>query len=167
MKTRLGLLAIVALLAGCSGGGNAPVQQSQTQQGGFALQSAAAAGGATRVTLHAQSSAGTIITLVGQLTYDTSRLKVQGCEIGKDVGSGTAAGKALHFAEPVPGTVRTVVEGGLQPLPPNTDVLTCTFAPVPGAPAGAAAIRAEGNVADMSYVDRPFAADGTVKVGNQ
>ena len=76
MKTRLGMLAIVALLAGCSGSGNTPGQPSQTQQGAFALQSASADSGATRVTLHAQPTSGTIITLVGQVKYDTSRLKV-------------------------------------------------------------------------------------------
>src|SRR5512139_523407 len=161
MKTRMGMLAMVALLAGCSGNGSAPVQQSPTQQGAFAIRSASANGGTTRVTLHADSTAGTIITLVGQLKYDTSRLKVQGCEIGTGIGAGTTAGKTLHFAEPAPGVVRTVVEGGLQPLPQDTDILTCTFAPASGAPAGQASIRAEGNVSDMSFVDRPFAADGT------
>ena len=163
MKKSVGLVAIVAVLAGCSGGGSSPPAAPQTQPGPFALQAQSAGGGDTRVTLHASSAAGTIITLVGQLSYDTSRLNIKGCEIAS---AASTAGKSLHFAEPVPGIVRTVVEGGLQPLPEATDVLTCTFTQAPGAPAGQASVHAQGNVSDMSFTDRPFAADGTVQVGN-
>lgn len=162
MKKSIGLLAIVAVLAGCSGGGSSP-QAAPQAQGPFALQSQSSGAGETRVTLHAAQTAGTIVTLVGQLTYDTSRLSVKGCEIGSGP---SGAGKSLSFAEPVPGTVRTVVQGGLQPLPAATDILSCTFAAAPGAPAGPATVHAEGTVADTSLADRSFSADGTVKTGN-
>lgn len=166
MKKYLGTLAMVTLLAACSNSANAPQpqQSQQPQQGGFALQTQAAPGtGEQRVTLRALPAAGTIITVVGQLNYDTTRLMMKGCAVSS---AGAAAGKQLTVAEPSPGIVRAVVAGGLKELPEGSDVLTCTFAPAPGAPAGAATIHAEGNVADMSFVDRPFAADGTVNVGN-
>lgn len=163
MKKHIGMLAIVTMLAACSGGGNTAVQQAP-QQGGFALQSESASG-AARVTLHALPAAGTIVTLIGQLNYDTSRLTMTSCEISGQIGAGTAAGKTLHFKEPAPGVIRAVVEGGLQALPPAADVLTCTFAAAPGAPAGPVTVRAQGNVADMSLKDRPFVAEATVDVG--
>jgi hypothetical protein len=154
---------MVTLLAACSNSANTPLPQ-QPQQGGFALQSQSApAAGERRVTLRALSTAGTIITVVGQLNYDTTRLTMKGCEVSS---AGAAAGKQLNVAEPSPGLVRTVVVGGLQALPEGSDVLTCTFAPAPGAPAGPVTVRAEGNVSDMSFVDRPFVAEGTVDVGN-
>jgi hypothetical protein len=164
MKLRIGMLAIVTLLAACSSNsGNAPVSPAP-QQGAFALQAQSAPGsGEQRVTLHALSTAGTIITVVGQLNYDTTRLTMKGCEVSS---AGAAAGKQLNVAEPRPGIVRAVVVGGLQPLPDGSDVLTCTFAPAPGAPAGPVTVHAEGNVSDMSFVDRPFVAEGTVNVGN-
>ncbi|MFI5394452.1 MAG: hypothetical protein ACHQ9S_02865 [Candidatus Binatia bacterium] len=163
MKQRIGMLAIVTLLAACSNSGNAPVSQP-AQQGAFALQSQSVPGaGEQRVTLHALSTAGTIITVVGQLNYDTTRLTMKGCEVSS---AGAAAGKQLNVAEPRPGLVRAVVVGGLQPLPDGSDVLTCTFAPAPGAPAGPVPVHAEGNVSDMSFVARPFVAEGTVDVGN-
>jgi hypothetical protein len=157
---------MITLLAACSNSANAPLpqQSQQPQQGGFALQAQSAPGaGEQRVTLRALSTAGTIITVVGQLNYDTTRLTMKGCEVSS---AGAAAGKQLNVAEPSPGLVRTVVVGGLQPLPDGSDVLTCTFAPAPGAPAGPVTVRAEGNVSDMSFVDRPFVAEGTVDVGN-
>ena len=162
MKRQIGMLAIVAVLAACSGNGNTAVQQAAPQQGAFALQAQSTGGGA-QVTLRSLATAGTVITLVGQLKYDTARLQLTDCAAGPEIGA--AAGKTLHFKEPVPGVVRTVVEGGMQPLPPTTDVLTCTFAAVAGAPSGPASVRAEGNVADMSFVDRPFTAEATVTIG--
>ncbi len=162
MKKSIGLLAIVAALAGCSGGGSSP-PSAPPQQGPFALQSQSSGSGQTRVTLQAREGAGTIVTLVGQLNYDVSRLSVKGCEIGPGP---SGAGKSLSFAEPVPGTVRAVVQGGLQPLPGPTDILSCTFAAVAGAPAGPATVHAEGTVADTTLADRTFSADGTVKLGN-
>jgi hypothetical protein len=165
MKRHIGLLAIVTVLAACSQSENTAVQPaSQPQQGGFALQSEST-GGAAQVTLSASAAAGTIVTLIGQLNYDTSRLTMQNCEIGADIGAGTAAGKTLYFKEPTPGVIRAVVAGGLQALPPAADVLTCTFAAAPGAPAGPVTVRAQGNVADMSLKDRPFVAEATVDVG--
>ncbi len=168
MTKRLGILAMVTLLAACSGNGGSPAPQSQPQpqQGPLTLQSQASGTGDTTVTLHASEAAGTIITLVGQLQYDTSRLSMKGCQIGTDIGAGTTAGKNLHFAEVAPGTVRAVVEGGLQALPPAADILTCTFSRVSGAPSGGASIHADVKVADMSFVDRPLSADATVNANN-
>lgn len=163
MKQVIGMLAMVTLLAACSNSGNAPVSQP-SQQGGFALQAQSAPGaGEQRVTLRALPTAGTIITVVGQLKYDTTRLTMKGCEVSS---AGAAAGKALNVAEPSPGLVRAVVVGGLKELPDGSDVLTCTFASAPGAPPGPVTVRAEGNVSDMSFVDRPFVAEGTVNIGN-
>jgi hypothetical protein len=159
------MLAIVSVLAACSQSENTAVQPaSQPQQGGLALRSEST-GGEARVTLRASAAAGAIVTLIGQLNYDASRLTMKNCEIGGQIGAGTAAGKALHFKEPAPGVIRAVVEGGLQALPPATDVLTCTFAAAPGAPAGPVTVQAQGNVADMSLKDRPFVAEATVDVG--
>jgi hypothetical protein len=163
MKKDIGMLAIVTLLAACSGGGNTAVQQAP-QQGGFALQSESVSGGA-RVTLHALPAAGTIVTLIGQLNYDPSRLTMTNCEIAGQVGAGTAAGKALHFKEAAPGVIRAVVEGGLQALPAGSDVLTCTFTAAPGAPSGPATVHAQGDVSDTGLVDRRFTAETTVTVG--
>jgi len=163
MKRQIGMLAIVTVLAACSQSENSAVQQSP-QQGAFALQSEST-GGEARVTLRASAAAGTIVTLIGQLNYDTSRLTMKNCEIGGQIGAGTRAGKTLHFKEAAPGVIRAVVEGGVQPLPPATDVLTCTFAAARGAPSGPVTVRAQGNVADMSFIDRPFAAEATVTVG--
>lgn len=144
-------------------GGNTPLQPSQQPQPGiFALRSEPLGNGETQVALHSLSTAGTIITVVSQIDYDTKRLSMRGCEIGQSIGAGTAAGKTLHFAEPTPGIVRAVIEGGLQALPPMADVLTCTFATAPGTPPGPVMLQAHGNVADMSFVDRGFAAEATV-----
>ena len=159
MKRHIGMLAIVTMVAACSGGGNSAVQQAP-QQGGFALQSQSA-GGEAQVTLHASPAAGAIVTLIGQLDYDPARLTMTNCRIG----AGAAAGKMLHFKEAAPGVIRAVVEGGLQTLPPDADVLTCTFAAAPGAARGPATVRAQGKVADMSLKDRSFAAQATVEIG--
>jgi hypothetical protein len=165
MKRHIGMLAIVTVLAACSQSENTAVQPaSQPQQGGFALQSQST-GGEARVTLHASAAAGTIVTLIGQLNYDTSRLTMRSCEIGNQIGAGTAAGKTLHFKEPAPGVVRAVVEGGLQALPSDADVLACTFAAAPGAPSDPATVLAQGNVSDTSFKDRPFVAEAKVSVG--
>jgi hypothetical protein len=163
MKRHIGMLAMVTVLAACSQSENTAVQQApQPQQGGFALQSESA-GGEAQVTLRSLATAGTVITLVGQLKYDTARLRLKDCAAGREIGP--AAGKTLYFKEPIPGVVSAVVEGGLQALPPTTDVLTCTFAAAAGAPGGPATVHAEGNVSDTSFKDRPFVAEATVDVG--
>jgi hypothetical protein len=163
MKKDIGMLAIVTVLAACTGGGNGGVQQAPSQ-GGFALRSQAASG-AARVTLHALPASGPVVTLIGRLSYDTSRLTMTSCEIAGQIGAGTAAGKTLHFKEATPGVIRAVVEGGLQAVPAGSDVLTCTFAAAPGAPPGPATVQAQGGVSDTSLVDRPFTAETTVTIG--
>jgi hypothetical protein len=163
MKKEIGMLAIVTMLAACSGGGNTAVQQAP-QQGGFALRSEAT-GGAARVTLRALPASGPVVTLIGRLHYDTSRLTMTSCQIAGQIGAGTAAGKTLHFKEASPGVIRAVVEGGLQAMPAGSDVLTCTFTAAAGAPPGPATVQAQGDVSDTSLVDRPFTAETTVSIG--
>ncbi len=165
MRKSITCLALVIAVAGCSsgGGGSSPSSAPQPQQGPLALQSQSTGSGETQVTLQARADAGTIVTLVGQLDYDVSRLSVKGCTLGSGPSN---AGKSLSFAEPVPGVVRTIVQGGLQPLPEGSDILSCTFAAVAGAPTGDATVHAHGTVADTTLADRSFSSDSTVKVGN-
>jgi hypothetical protein len=125
-------------------------------------QGGGAGGGEARIRLRSLAAAGPIVTMVGNLTYDTARLKVKNCEIG----AAAAAGKALTWAEPKPGLVSTVVAGGLGELPAGGDVLSCTFAKVPSSPPGEAALRVEGDVADAQLAERRFVAETTVGVGN-
>ena len=76
------------------------------------------------------------------------------CGINPQIGDGTEAAKVLHFAEPEPGLVRTVVAGTLAELPQAADVLACDFAVQPNAPAGPTIVRVHGQVADMTFEDR-------------
>ena len=119
MKRHIGMLAIVTVLAACSQSENTAVQPaSQPQQGGFALQSEST-GGEARVTLRALPAAGAIVTLVGQLNYDTSRLTMKNCEIGGQIGAGTTAGKTLHFKEPRPASSAPWSRAACKRCPPT------------------------------------------------
>ena len=155
------LFVLVALLAACSRAANQ--SQPSTLPSELALQAQPAAPGHdTRVSLHAASTAGPIVTLVGELNYDTQRLAMKSCAIDEK----TSAGKALHVAEPVPGTVRAVLAGTLDPLPPAAELLVCTFAVAADAPDGPTTVRAHGEVADTTFEDRPFTTEQIVQIGN-
>lgn len=119
----------------------------------------AATQGETSVSLKSLASAGPIVTLVGEINYDTAQLRMKECRT-----DGDRAGKTLHVKESVPGTVRAVLAGSLDPLPPSSEVMTCTFQ-VTGR-SGQTVVRAHGEVADTTYVDRPFALEQTVRIGS-
>lgn len=149
------------VLAGCQGGGSTATGSGQ---GVFALQAQGAPrGGEARVTMRSLRSAGSIVTMVGQLSFDADRLTVTGCEIAPNVAQ-TVGAKALHWAQPKPGTVRAVVVGGLDALPAETDVLTCTFAVKADAPRGALTVRADGDVSDTTLQERGYTAETTLEV---
>ena len=132
----------------------------------FALQAENTSGDAVRVTLHSLPTSGPVVTIISELDYDTARLKVKRCGINPQIGDGTASAKVLHFAEPEPGVVRTVVAGTLAELPQAADVLACDFAVQPNAPAGQTIVRVHGQVADMTFEDRSFAAEKTIVIQN-
>jgi hypothetical protein len=151
-------LAALALLAGCSSGEKTTSQS--TGQGVFALQSQPAAPGEARVSLRALPNAGPIVTVISEFNYDPA-LHMKACELNAAIGDG---GKALHVAEPSPGVLRAVVAGTLDALPQAGDVFTCTFSA--SGSSGPVTIRAHGEVSDATFVDRTFATEATVNVGN-
>ncbi|GIW43533.1 MAG: hypothetical protein KatS3mg077_0815 [Candidatus Binatia bacterium] len=63
-----------------------------------------------------------------------------------------------------PGRVRAVVAGSLDPMPGDSKVLACVFA-APSTARGRTVVRARGEVADTSYVDRPFELQREVRLG--
>jgi len=149
------------VLAGCQGGGGTATGPGQ---GVFALQAQGAArGGEARVTMRSLPSAGAVVTLVGQLSFDADRLAVTGCELAPKV-TDVVAAKALHWAQPQPGTVRAVVVGGLDALPAETDVVTCTFTVKADAPRGTTTVRADGDVSDTTLQERVYTAQTTLEV---
>ncbi len=167
MKQSIVVFGLVTALASCGHAENAAAQEAaqprrRPPEQELAVNAETMRGGKTRVTLRSVATAEAIITLVGQLNYDPSRLSLKGCEIGREIGAGTASGKALHVAEPTLGIVRAVIEGGLRSLPPNVELMICTFAAVPGAPSGPVTVHAEGSVADLSFVDRLFVLNAIV-----
>jgi hypothetical protein len=113
------------------------------------------------VALQTLPAASDVVTVVGELNYDTSRLRMKTCTIN----DAAAAGKSLSFAEPSPGTVRTVVVGNLETLAPSSDLLTCTFSVASDAPDGSVALHVHGEVSNAAFEDRPFSTDGTVMIG--
>jgi hypothetical protein len=119
----------------------------------------AAVNAETSVSLKSLAEAGPIVTVVGEINYDAAQLRMKECRT-----DGERAGKTLHIKEPVPGTVRAVLAGSLDPLPPSSEVMTCTFE-VTGR-SGQTVVRAHGEVADTTFVDRPFALEQTVRIGS-
>ncbi|MFQ5668142.1 MAG: hypothetical protein ACE5I7_17140 [Candidatus Binatia bacterium] len=167
MRARSSVIAVVAILAGCSNGGIGSGAAVRPEQGVLAVQARGAAPGAeAQVQLKVLPGAGPIVTIVSELNYDPTRLTMQRCSIDPTIGAGTAAGKSLHVAEPTPGVIRTVVEGGLAALPAESGVLHCAFTVAPQAGAGPTAVRVHGEVADTTFEDRAFSAEGTVVIGN-
>jgi len=165
MKTKaLMVIVLAAALPACTSGGNTTSQQSP-EAGIMAVRPGSASAGEARVSLEALPGGSTAVTVIGELDYDASRLQVKSCELNPAVAHGNLGDKTLSFGEPQPGMLRAVVAGNLDPLPPSTDVFTCTFA-VPAGTSGAVTIAAHGEVADASFVDRSFSATGTVTVGN-
>jgi hypothetical protein len=132
----------------------------------FALQAEDTSADAVRVTLHSLPTSGPVVTIISELNYDSARLKMKQCGINPQIGDGTETAKVLHFAEPQPGLVRTVVAGTLAELPQAADVLACDFAVQPNAPAGPTIVRVHGQVADMTFEDRSFAAEKTIVIKN-
>jgi len=155
----MGLAALAFMVASCS-------QQSTpaptTEQGIFAIEAQdAAPGGEAQVRVRSLPTSGTVVTVVSQLTYDSSRLKVKDCAIG----TGGTVGKQLQWAEPQQGMVTAVVAGGLEPLPQESELLHCSFTVVPGT-SGSASLSIHGGVADKPYEEREFSAQGAVIIGN-
>jgi len=132
----------------------------------FALEGADTAGGDVHLTLHALPTAGPVVTIIGELNYDSARLKMTRCGISPEIGAGSKSAKVLHLAEPAPGLVRAVVAGTLEDLPQAADVLACDFAVQPNAPAGPTVVRVRGQVADTTFEDRSFAAEKTIVIRN-
>lgn len=156
-------MAAIGALVGCNRGDTSQGQSPQSTQ--FALRtSAAQPGGEARVTLRS-GAAGPYVTLIGELTYDASRLTFKDCAVDGGIPNTGGAGNTLNVFQPQPGLVRAVMAGGLQPLPEATDWFTCRFGVAPGSPSGAAAVRLRGNVADTNFADEMFTADGSVAIG--
>lgn len=153
-------IGVATMLAACSSSQNSGAPQSQ--QGIVALQQSTSADGGTRVSVRSLPTAGTIVTMVGQLRYDASQLQMKSCELNPQIGDGTPAGKALQFAEPSPGLISAVVVGGLEPLPQSTELFSCTFAAASGASSGPVTVHADGNVSDTTFEDREFVAEATI-----
>jgi hypothetical protein len=153
-------VAALALVAACSSGENRTSQSAG--EGMFALQSQAAAAGEARVSLRALATGGSIVTVISELNYDPTRLRMKACQLSPALGGGNG-GKTLYVAEPSPGVLRAVVAGTLDALPEPGDVFTCTFSASGSSPV---TVRAHGEVSDTTFQDRTFAAEGTVNVGN-
>ncbi len=114
--------------------------------------------GQVRVTLHSLTTAGPIVTVIGEINYDPTRLQWQDC-----ASDGQSAGKDLHVREAAPGTLRLVLAGSLTPLPANSEVAACVFAVI-GKNRTPVTIRAHGEVADTTFADRPFDLTQTVAI---
>ncbi len=113
-----------------------------------------------RVSLRALNRGGDIVTLIGEIRYDTQVLRLKTC-----ASDGARAGKQLHFLEPEPGRVRTVLAGSLDPMPADSEVITCTFS-IATKGAGRTTVRASGEVADLQFVDRPFELVEEIALGS-
>lgn len=158
-------VAVVILLGifGCSsGGGTGQAPAASPQNRLVSLRQDHNADGSVRVTVSSLSTAGPIVTLSGELDFDSSRLSLQGCAIAPQIDENSASGKSLSFAERSPGVVGTVVMGGLEVLPQSADLFACTFQPLPNAPTGSASIQVSGDVADTTFVDRPYVAAAAI-----
>ncbi len=111
------------------------------------------------VDLQAVAGGGPVVTVVGEIAYDAQLLRLERCE-----SDAAKAGKQLHVREVEPGKVRAVVAGSLDPMPANSKVLACVFA-APATATGRTMVRARGEVADTTYVDRPFDLEREVRLG--
>lgn len=112
-----------------------------------------------RVDLHAVAGGGPVVTVIGEIAYDAKLLRFERCE-----SDAAQAGKQLHVRELEPGRVRAVIAGSLDPMPDNAKVLACVFA-APASARGGTVVRARGEVADTTYVDRPFDLKREVRLG--
>ena len=155
---------VTAAICGCSSGGGSgsPAAATAPERQVVAIRQAPGADGSTQVTVHSLATAGPIVTLAGDLSFDNSRLTLKDCQVSPQIDQRTAAGKSLTFGESSPGVIGTVVWGGLETLPGATDVFTCTFVPASNAPEGAASVSVSGDVADETFVDRHYVADATI-----
>jgi hypothetical protein len=111
------------------------------------------------VDLRAVAGGGPVVTVVGEIAYDAKLLRFERCE-----SDAQQAGKELHVREVEPGRLRAVVVGSLDPMPGSSKVLACVFA-APGTARGRTVVRAKGEVADTTFVDRPFALEREVWLG--
>jgi len=111
------------------------------------------------VDLRAVAGGGPVVTVVGEIAYDAKLLRFERCE-----SDATQAGKELHVREVEPGKLRAVVVGSLDPMPGSSKVLACVFA-APSTARGRTVVRAKGEVADTTFVDRPFALEREVWLG--
>jgi hypothetical protein len=132
----------------------------------FVLKGPDTAAGDVQVTLQALATSGPMVTIIGEVDYDSSRLQMTSCRINPEIGGGSQVAKVLHVAEPAPGLIRAVVAGGLEVLPKAADVLACDFAVRPNAPTGPTMVRARGQVADTTFEDRSFSAEKTFVIKN-
>ena len=132
----------------------------------FALEGGESAAGDVHVTLHSLPTSGPVVTIIGELNYDSARLKMTNCGINPEIGEGSKTAKVLHVAEPAPGLIRAVVVGTLEELPKTGDVLACDFAVQPNAPTGPTIVRVHGQVADTTFEDRSFSAEKTIVIRN-
>jgi hypothetical protein len=113
-------------------------------------------GGEARLRLRSAKGVETINIVIAQIDYDSTRLRLKGCEIDRAVAEGTLAGKHLLSLEQSPGTVRTIVTGSVEPIPGDADIFSCSFKIAPEAPAGPIQIRVEGDASDTDFVDHAF-----------
>jgi hypothetical protein len=154
-------LATLTLFAACQSQDRAASQGST--QAAFTIQtSPAPRGGETRAIVHASASSGSMLTMIGELTYDASRLTLKECAMSPGVGGGAS----LSTFPPAPGLVRAVVTGGAQPLPQGADLFSCTFTVAADAPSGSMPVTLHGDVADESFQDHTFTAEGTAVVAD-
>lgn len=112
-----------------------------------------------RVDLQAVAGGGAVVTVIGEIAYDARVLRFERCE-----SDAARAGKELHVREVEPGKLRAVLAGSLDPMPAESRVLACVFA-APATARGRTVVRARGEVADTTYVDRPFALEREVWLG--
>jgi hypothetical protein len=130
-------------------------------------------GGEARVRLRSLPTSGTIVTVIGELNYDPQRLRLKHCDLNPIIPHRQTSPdrelldtKSLYVSEPTPGVLRALVAGGIDPLPPTSELFTCTFGVRVDAPEGPVAVRAHGDVSSPTFDDRNFAAAGEVVIGN-
>jgi hypothetical protein len=164
-RSATAILVAAAVLCGCSSGNSGSGGSAAPSGNGiFSLQSQSAApGGEARVSLRPSDTAGSIVTVISELDYDTAQMQMKKCELSA---SNASTGKALQVAEPSPGVVRAVLAGDLAPVPLGADLITCTFAVPSNAAKGTVAVHAHGEVSDTTFEDRSFTVEGTVVIGD-
>lgn len=128
-------------------------------EGGLGLIATSVGEGEVEISLRALAEAGPVVTVIGTLEYDAARLRLTGCR--SDAGS---PGKQLQVRELEPGVARAVLAGSLEPLPAGSQVMNCRFAVA--AAGGTTVVRAHGEVADLSFEDRPFRLEQSVRLGS-